>query len=150
MFLCVVVCGAVRVVCLCVWPGVILFDVFLWHSHKDTNNIFRLFNPVYAMNTCICKLHVCTKQAKYEQNAPYLCCSFCVFNTSGEPLTLTCFSCTGTPSGQSPCARAARCGGGPRTRQRLRQTAAAPRRLPFGSRPGRGGRGGLQVNIPPV
>jgi len=30
------------------------------------NNVFRLVNPVYAMDTYIFKVNVFTKQAKYE------------------------------------------------------------------------------------
>ena len=40
--------------------------VFLWQSHKNTNNAFRLFNPVYDMHTYIFKVIVFTKQAKYK------------------------------------------------------------------------------------
>ena len=40
--------------------------VFLGHSHKNTNTVFRLLNPVYDMTLYIFKVTVFTKQAKYE------------------------------------------------------------------------------------
>jgi len=43
------------------------------------NNVFRLINPVHAMNTYIFKVHVFTKQAKYEKNTVFFF-SFRVFN----------------------------------------------------------------------
>jgi len=33
--------------------------------------IFRLVNPVYAMDTYILKVHVFTKQASYESNTVF-------------------------------------------------------------------------------
>jgi len=43
------------------------------------NNVFRLANPVYDMATHIFKMHVFTKQAKYELNTVFLS-SFRVIN----------------------------------------------------------------------
>jgi len=40
--------------------------VFLWRNHKNMNNIFRLANPVYDMDTYIFKVNGFTKQANYE------------------------------------------------------------------------------------
>jgi len=39
--------------------------VFLWRNHKNINNVFRLVNSVYAMDTCIFKASVFTKQVHY-------------------------------------------------------------------------------------
>jgi len=46
----------------CVWD-LFLFDVFPWHSYKNTNTVFRLVSPVCAMNTYILNVHVFTNQA---------------------------------------------------------------------------------------
>jgi len=85
---CVVVGGVVLCRCVCVWP-VDLFTcsrssdlsrsnlcsnptcwidihIFLWRNHKHMNSVFRLVNPIYDMDTCIFKVTVFTKQAKYE------------------------------------------------------------------------------------
>jgi len=43
------------------------------------NNVFRLVNPVYDMYTCIFKVNVFKKQAKYESNTVFFS-SFRVFN----------------------------------------------------------------------
>jgi len=43
------------------------------------NNVFRLVNPVYDMDTYIFKANVFTKQAKYESNTVFFA-SFRVFN----------------------------------------------------------------------
>jgi len=40
--------------------------VFLGRSHKKTNTVFRLVNPVYDMDMYMFKVTVFTKQAKYE------------------------------------------------------------------------------------
>jgi len=40
--------------------------VFLGGSHKNTNTVFRLFNPVYDMDMPIFKIIVFMKQAKSE------------------------------------------------------------------------------------
>jgi len=42
--------------------------VFLRRSHKNTNNVFRLLNPVYDVDTdtYIVKVSVFSKQDKYE------------------------------------------------------------------------------------
>jgi len=40
--------------------------VFLGRSHKNTNYVFYLVNPVYGMDMYIFKLAVFIKQAQYE------------------------------------------------------------------------------------
>jgi len=76
----VVVCGVVLVVsCVlwccscCVFVCVTCFSsyVFLWHSHTDTNHVFRLFNLVYDMNPYICKISVFT-DGLYITSRPYM------------------------------------------------------------------------------
>jgi len=54
-------------------------QVFLWRSHMIPNRKFRLVHFVYDMNVHVCKVGVCIKQAKYEQN-PALNSSLRVFN----------------------------------------------------------------------
>jgi len=46
------------------------------------NNVFRLVNPVYDVDTCIVKETVFTKQAKYESNAVFYS-SLSIFNIQG-------------------------------------------------------------------
>jgi len=43
-----------------------IFTYSCERSHTNTNTAFRLVNPVYGMHTYMCKVHVFTKQAKYE------------------------------------------------------------------------------------
>jgi len=45
--------------------------VFLGRSHTNTNNIFRLVDPVFDMDTYILKVDVFIKQAKYVKRIPY-------------------------------------------------------------------------------
>jgi len=40
--------------------------VFLWSSRKNTNNVFRLFSPVYGMHTYIFKVDMFTKQVRVK------------------------------------------------------------------------------------
>jgi len=40
--------------------------VFMWRNHKNMNNLFRLVNPVYDMDTYTFKVNVFTKQANHE------------------------------------------------------------------------------------
>jgi len=40
--------------------------VFPWHSHKNTNHVFRLSNPVYDIDMSIFKVTVFMKQARHE------------------------------------------------------------------------------------
>jgi len=42
------------------------YHVFLWCSYKNTNNVFRLVNPVHDMHMYIFKVGVSKQQAKYE------------------------------------------------------------------------------------
>jgi len=51
----------------------------MWRNHKKMNQVFRLVNPVYDMDTYIFKVNVFTKQAEYEYNPVFLS-SFRVFN----------------------------------------------------------------------
>jgi len=48
------------------------FEVFLSRNHKDVNNVFRLVNPVYDMETYIFEAGVFTKHAKYEENTVFV------------------------------------------------------------------------------
>ena len=45
--------------------------VFLWRNHKHMNNVFRLVNPVYNLDTYIFRVNVFTKQAEYEKRISY-------------------------------------------------------------------------------
>jgi len=45
------------------WIGI---HVFLWRNRKNMNNVFRMVNTVYDMDTYIFKVNVFTKQANYE------------------------------------------------------------------------------------
>ena len=38
----------------------------LWRNHTNMNHVFRLVKPVYDTDTYIFKVHVFTKQTKYE------------------------------------------------------------------------------------
>jgi len=40
--------------------------VFLWRNHTNMNHVNHLVDPVHDMDTYIFKVHVFTKQAKYE------------------------------------------------------------------------------------
>ena len=42
--------------------------VFLGRSHKSTNTVFGLVNPVYDMDMYMFKVTVFTKEAKYAEN----------------------------------------------------------------------------------
>jgi len=46
----------------------LILYVFLWHGHKNENNVFCLVDPVYDIDACIVKVTVFTEPAGYESN----------------------------------------------------------------------------------
>jgi len=60
-----VVCSFVVLFCSCVCD-LFLFDIFLRRSHKNTNNVFRMVNPVYVTDTYLFNVNVFKQQANYE------------------------------------------------------------------------------------
>ena len=51
--------------CVCVCD-VFLLDVFLRHSHKNTNTAFRLVKHVYDLHMNRCEFNISAKHAQYE------------------------------------------------------------------------------------